>query len=592
MPSNGLWYCNCQRYCSGLTVSVSRTTFYDHKPYRNPLLAISPALLEAHQSNTTLFLYLLQLIKTSEHEFLMTNTPGERRIEQESEDFGIGFGSFNVRQGPTDAPPCALLGLLYAEELGVIVCKSLSGGCLIPADRLLNHLKDHHSKDLKFGLRKRSLQEWTRIADHILTGHGINPEQSSESLSLPTSLTKALEVEGGNDKTSTIAIFYKCPYNGCKNWSIYADSAQSTQYNVRPTVSRSFNCFLPEENSYPPFGLSYQQRQSPEPRSTLHHAPPTYTGLPETPIDDRTIQATWMIDFGWVSYLDSLGEDMSVDALKALAAPLGSSKLPKDSPFLEIGLRLVDKESRLYFMNTNEFLSSRHSEVRAAVPAGSAKSRFRDICPGTSEKYRRALMATIIFMTHFLQKKEDRSTHGLRSFKIEGHPEQVKAADSLRKLILHKEGNPDIGELRPLMHRTFVALLCPLELGTSKVTCPIDQALLLLALVGPGLFIRASALMYHSAGLQYTFRCVLIHIARLASVGAQSYQPWVLEGQIPDQDEAEDGALGLMEGDNIDVDAEALEDSDSGYEGTDSELPADQGQSGAELPKFSKKVTE
>ncbi|GLB43940.1 putative P-loop containing nucleoside triphosphate hydrolase protein [Lyophyllum shimeji] len=104
---------------------------------------------------------------------------------------------------------------------------------------------------------------------------------------------------------------------------------------------------------------------------------------------------------------------------------------------------------------------------------------------------------------------------------------------------------------------------------------------------------RSNANAHCSAFQTAAFTPVEAANGLLASIGAQSYQPWVPDSQIPDQDEAEDGVLDSIEGDNSDVDAERLEDSDSEYEGTDSELLADlPGRSVAEPPEFSEQVTE
>ncbi|KAF5386899.1 hypothetical protein D9615_001883 [Tricholomella constricta] len=52
MSSDGLWICNCQRYCGGINVNVCKATYYNHRPYRNTLPSINPALLLAYQTGT------------------------------------------------------------------------------------------------------------------------------------------------------------------------------------------------------------------------------------------------------------------------------------------------------------------------------------------------------------------------------------------------------------------------------------------------------------------------------------------------------------------------------------------------------------
>ncbi|KAL0948698.1 hypothetical protein HGRIS_008832 [Hohenbuehelia grisea] len=515
-----------------------------------------------------------------------------------------------------------VLGLLYAKELGVIACKTLAGGCLIPVHCLARHLKDHHAKNLKLGSKGRSINEWARIANHIIVVH-----------------LGRLKVQGGFDRTSTVTIFYKCPDKDCKHWAIFVESAQSSEYNIRdhykivhkalfPTLQRYSGHLVQKLQLFSGskslssvwFKLSNASSQSPEPEATLPHAPPVYTELPETPIDDRTSQATWMIDLGWVSYLASLGQEISINALRALVAPLGfSSQAPKgssDAAFLEEGLRLVNKESLSYFMSANQFLNSRHAEVRAAVPAGYKCQKQVSRHPTRHlPKVLQAPHGHGLFHDPLSSKKEEGSIHGLGSFKIEGHPLQVKAADDLRKLLLRGRGHPDVDELRAHIHRLFVALTCPPSLAGSRIACPTDQGLLLLSVLGPNQFISAHAVLCHTSGLQYTFRCVMIHTSRLASFNAPRYQPWDPDNQVLGQGPVESSSDVMVEVEDTD---EEVEEDDSGYEGTDSELPAGmllcldttgyltihaigcsavaaaglQGGSTTELPSFSESVTE
>ncbi|KAG5222651.1 hypothetical protein IMY05_C2442001000 [Salix suchowensis] len=304
------------------------------------------------------------------------------------------------------------------------------------------------------------------------------------------------------------------------------------------------------------FKLPAQSSQAPRAQTTSMDAPSLSTqspsAQPSRPIDESVMQATWMIRLGWTNYLESLGTGMLVETLMQLATPLYSSMnipvCPSNTEYLELGLRVLNRELGSYFMNSNNFLNSRHASLRSAVVARSAKSKFHDIRMETMQKYRWPLVMTLAFMTCFLQRKADGTTQGFGLFKIEGHPSQIEAADALRKHFLHQKGVPNIQTMCQLMHSVFVALLCPPHLKDAAIACPTDQALLLLALAGPGHFTP------------------VISVINVESADVD----------VDDVDE-EDPIGGS---------------SDSGYEGTDSELqPGPHASKGADIPEFSDQVT-
>ncbi|KAG5223237.1 hypothetical protein IMY05_C1151000500 [Salix suchowensis] len=426
--------------------------------------------------------------------------------------FADGYICRSVRHD--DGSECTELkvfGLHYSVELDVIICKTHSGGCLVPTDNLLQHVKSHHSQDLTFGLKHRPKSEWSRIGNHLLSAHGIDAQQTCESLlrSLPTHLQNPLLVKGRLRYKSIIADFYKCPREGCRMWAIHVGKKNiSSEYNIRRHYRETHDDHLPpiqrsraqkimvlsgKQEICAWFKLPAQSSQAPRAQTTSMDAPSSSTrspsAQPSRPIDESVMQATWMIRLGWTNYLESLGTGMLVETLMQLAAPLYSSTnipaCPSNMEYLELSLRVLNQESGSYFMNSNNFLNSRHASLRSVVVARSAKSKFHDIRMETMQKYRRPLVMTLTFMTCFLQRKADGTTQGFGLFKIEGHPSQIEAADALRKHFLHQKGVPNIQTMCQLMHSAFVALLCPPHLKDTAIACPTDQALLLLALAGP-----------------------------------------------------------------------------------------------------------
>ncbi|KAG5219693.1 hypothetical protein IMY05_C4794000400 [Salix suchowensis] len=290
---------------------------------------------------------------------------------------------------------------------------------------------------------------------------------------------------------------------------------------------------------------------------------------PSRPIDKSIMQATWMIQLGWTNYLESLGTGMLVETLMQLATLLLYSSMnipvcPSDVEYLKLGLHALNQESGLCFINSNSFLNLHHASLHPAVVAGSAKSKFCDICINTMQMYHWPLVMTLTFMTCFLQRKADGATQGFELFKIEGHLSQIEAA-------------------------VFVALLCPPHLKDAVITCPTDQALLLLALAEPSCFTPVISVMFHCCSLQYTFHCIMIHIAQLKSTGLSEYRPWVDHDELVENEDVEREDVNI---DDIDEKDPISDSSDSGYKETNSELQlGPHASKGADISEFSDQLT-
>ncbi|KAF9494573.1 hypothetical protein BDN71DRAFT_1563617 [Pleurotus eryngii] len=225
------------------------------------------------------------------------------------------------------------------------------------------------------------------------------------------------------------------------------------------------------------------------------------------------MQATWMIQLGWTNYLESLGTGMLVETLMQLATLLLYSSM---------NIPLLQGESGLWLLS-DEYTPNSISEV--------------------PRMYHWPLVMTLTFMTCFLQRKADGATQGFELFKIEGHLSQIEAA-------------------------VFVALLCPPHLKDAVITCPTDQALLL---------------------LQYTFHCIMIHIAQLKSTGLSEYRPWVDHDELVENEDVEREDVNI---DDIDEKDPISDSSDSGYKETNSELQlGPHASKGADISEFSDQLT-
>jgi hypothetical protein len=121
-------------------------------------------------------------------------------------------------------------------------------------------------------------------------------------------------------------------------------------------------------------------------------------------------------------------------------------------------------------------------------------------------------------------------------FQTIGTPKQCQALLALYKLFIETKGNPDELELVVLCHRYYEALLRVHGIGAAKVACPSDQALCLGALFPDGQFQMANNTTRDCSASQFVFRCILIHLGRLESLGTQEFA-YVEQGFAEDLDD-------------------------------------------------------
>lgn len=140
------------------------------------------------------------------------------------------------------------------------------------------------------------------------------------------------------------------------------------------------------------------------------------------------------------------------------------------------------------------------------------------------------------------------------------------------QLFIRTQGHPEELDLLVLCHRYYDALLRTRIFSVDKISCSLDQAFCLAALLPDGRFSLANDVKHHCAASQFDFRCILIHVGRLASQGEADFV-YVKDNQIvvlPEsdderEDESDDGASDdevSGGGGNYDSDVSGTNDSD------------------------------
>lgn len=324
-----------------------------------------------------------------------------RIVESTNQAFQFGGGYICNLQHRTGAVfQCNVLKVFhlhYVEALKVIVCPSLYGGCIIPADRLYGHLKNHHSQDLKLGRDLLSQPQWQSIVDHILVSHNIDSAQSSDTLrrDLPLNISRRIPTveRSGVENKAVTAVFYQCAADDCFHWAIRADNAPRSDANIIRHYQDQRKRRCPKHKDLAASSLHYrcamvQKIQvltlngafshffelptgwSPAPQNTDVHLPipPSYTDLPDEPISELIHVASWMDELAWTNYVHSLGAE--IDALQALVS-LPSETACKNATgkdkYIEEGLLFVYRDCTHYLQNANDYLDAHHLQVRDIV---------------------------------------------------------------------------------------------------------------------------------------------------------------------------------------------------------------------------------
>jgi hypothetical protein len=187
----------------------------------------------------------------------------------------------------------------------------------------------------------------------------------------------------------------------------------------------------------------------------------------------------------------------------------------------------------------------------------SKRSRYRgNLSHGIYITYRQALTRTIAMIIRFIHAHENGNKRGFGRFVLKGDLKQAQAALDLYSLIIKTRGHPEKSELMTSAHALFDALLRPKTLSEDKLACPTDQMIFLVSILAGGRFRTARTTVNYCSGLQFCFRCIMIHIARLDCIGSDRYVPWRRDGQVSgsDTDGSNVTRSGCAQEENTDVD--------------------------------------
>ncbi|SJL18205.1 uncharacterized protein ARMOST_21783 [Armillaria ostoyae] len=473
-----------------------------------------------------------------------------RAPEKNGSYFSFGKG-FKCPDNDHMAHPssCRVLdsfNLIYSDKLNAIVCPSLYGGCIIPANLLVKHMKHHHASDLqtRFGGSLISRAEWDAIFEHVTTSHGIDSQQSSKTIlsALPSTISDPVPVMGGVPNKSVVDWFFKCPE--CFYFGLVAAKEKRKETNI----ARHFRMFHRAQSARKPlYGapVKVQKLQilsGSGPSTSIflcitntstntgrivnpNPPAPTYPNFEFEHVEEKVSEGPWLDKLGWPSYMTLLGDEASIDVLRGLVLlPTRQSSQNKGS--IEQGLHVLYAECVHYFQAATSYLEKCTPQVRSEITKGS-KRKFSDIVATTILKYRRPIFSTLALMVRYMEAKESNNLLGLGNFALRGAKNQLQCAADLYKFLLASEGKPNLTQLLELMHAAFDALVRPSEdLSSMLIACPTDQALLLMSLAGPGQYITAKSLASECAALQWTFQAIIVHVARLRFMNIAKFLSW------------------------------------------------------------------
>lgn len=156
----------------------------------------------------------------------------------------------------------------------------------------------------------------------------------------------------------------------------------------------------------------------------------------------------------------------------------------------------------------------------------STHSKFRQIQPKTVRAYRIAqtIDACLVIRAFYAWQKNRFSELG--SFRLIGSKTQQATWFSLYDYLLSSKGEPDESLLMEFLHAFYDSLLRASNLSSEKIACLTDISLCLAALVpdvNQARFRPANTVTKMCATRQYSFRCILAHVVRLAAAGEDRY---------------------------------------------------------------------
>ena len=119
----------------------------------------------------------------------------------------------------------------------------------------------------------------------------------------------------------------------------------------------------------------------------------------------------------------------------------------------------------------------------------------------------------------------DRETREIADYLLQGDGKQVTACHRLYDILVKTKGSPPCHFLRRALHKLFESLLCPTALRDGHLVCPTEVYLFLASLSENG-YCSARYIRKQCCKIQFCFRIIYIHIARLEAEQLGEYEPF------------------------------------------------------------------
>lgn len=154
-------------------------------------------------------------------------------------------------------------------------------------------------------------------------------------------------------------------------------------------------------------------------------------------------------------------------------------------------------------------------------------SVFRTINTASTMAYRGPLVKVVSLLLRLYENSQLGGPQERELASLLLDAETLHNADLKRLwLILDKSGGRDLKDFIPrALHKLLVSLLCPQSLPETTMSCPTELLLFLTALTESG-YLTAASVKGVCCKLQFDFRIIYLHTARLEAKGAEDYEPF------------------------------------------------------------------
>ncbi|KAF8879435.1 hypothetical protein CPB84DRAFT_1638779, partial [Gymnopilus junonius] len=431
------------------------------------------------------------------------------------------------------------LDITYCAEIDAMFCKR--HGIILPLDGITPHLTRKH----ELGSRESKLSP-KHVLQHLHDIHGDTLCQSSGISLLPNALDRELDLHLG---LKSIHFRYCCPQPQCDAWisrnETYSGSPES---ELRQHLSREHNqkihpkgvtsSWCQTVRIYSPKLLANQHIfQLPNYTPTEHPIEPSFP----TKVLYASPTSTWFHELKWPEFRLSL-QEIPFDTLQRLVAPPSQQSVYSAKGVgksIEAGLLLVQKALTEYLRNGQRFISSIHGSYRVSLRPRDEKhlAGFRIIEDASIVHYRGPLLKVISMLMRLVTlstSKEERNrkvAELLLKCNSGQHTESLRLHSILRAL----DGKPNNSHLPQALHRLLKSLLCPETLPDVSIGCPTDVFLFLASLSEEG-FRPAASVKNLCCKIQFSFRIVYLHIARIVANDIGDYRPFSCHGDQSSED--------------------------------------------------------